>query len=399
MPEPEGSAFAGAWTLDAGVHYLNHGSFGACPREVLDHQAALRAELEREPVDFMNRRLLPRLAEVRSLLGRFTAADPDGFVFVRNATTGVNAALRAWELSAGDEVLATDHAYAACRKAAAWIAGQRGARLVTARVPFPLSSEDEVVEAVMAHVTPRTRVALLDHVTSPTALVFPLERLVPMLKDRGVEAIVDGALALGMLPLRLDALGAAFYTANAHKWLCAPKGTAVAWVRADLRDRIRPLVVSHGYDPDRGGLRFRDEWDWTGTDDPTGWLCIPRCIELMGSLLPDGWPGLMRRNHDLAVKARRILLEALDESTAPCPESMLGSMASVPLPAAHPASPAARLDGDALGTWARQHGVEGWFSSWHMPPGVLTRVSAQLYNHEEQYRALARLLPVMLREG
>jgi isopenicillin-N epimerase len=393
------SAAATGWMLDPGVHYLNHGSFGACPREVFEHQGLLREELEREPVDFINRRLPQRLAEVRARLGRFTAADPEGFVFVRNATTAVNAALRAWDLSPGDEVLATDHAYAACRKAAAWVASRRGARLVTAPVPFPISGADEVIASLMAHVTPRTRVALLDHVTSPTALVFPIERLVPMLKERGVESIVDGAHALGMVPLQLDRLGAAFYTSNAHKWLCAPKGAAVAWVRRDLRDRIRPLVVSHGYDPDRGGLRFRDEWDWTGTDDPTSWLCIPKCLDVLGGLHPEGLEGLMTRNHGMAVSARRILLEALQEGSAPCPESMLGSMASLSLPAAHPASPVARLDPDALGNWTRERGIEGWFSGWPSPSGKLTRISAQLYNDEEQYRALARLLPVMLREG
>jgi isopenicillin-N epimerase len=170
-------------------------------------------------------------------------------------------------------------------------------------------------------------------------------------------------------------------------------------VRADLRDRLRPLVVSHGYDPEQGGLRFREEWDWTGTDDPTSWLCIPKCLDVIAGLHPEGWPGLMRRNHEMALSARRILLASLDDAAAPCPDSMIGSMASVPLPAPHPGSPAARLDPWALAAWTRQQGIEGWFSWWPTPPGKMTRVSAQLYNDEEQYRALARLLPVMLREG
>jgi isopenicillin-N epimerase len=392
-------SLAAAWSIDPDVAYLNHGSFGACPRAVLERQAELRAELERQPTDFMIRRLPARLGEVRSVLGAFMGADPDGLGFVHNATTGVNAALRAWELSPGDEVLTTDHAYAACRKAAAWIAQQRRAHVVTARMPFPLAGPEEAAEAVLAAVTPRTRVALLDHVASPTAVVFPIERLVEALRERGVETIVDGAHALGMLPLALDRLGAACYTANAHKWACAPKGAAVLWVRSDLRDRIRPLVVSHGYDPSEGGLRFRAEWDWTGTDDPTAWLCIPESLRVMGSLLPGGWPAVMQRNHALALKARAIVCEALGVVPA-CPDEMVGSMASILMPAAAPGSPVARLDPDALAAWTRARGIESWFTDWPgAPGGKLVRVSAQLYNDEAQYRALAGLLKEALREG
>ena len=393
----EGSSFTRFWTLDPAVHYLNHGSFGAAPRAVLEHQVALAAELEREPVDFLARKLPGRLAEVRERLGAFMQADPEGLAFVPNATTGVNAALRSWPLSPGDEVLTTDHAYAACRKAAAWIAGRRGAKVVTAAVPFPLRGEDDVIEAVMAAVTPRTRVALLDHVTSPTALVFPIARLVAALRERGVETIVDAAHALGMVPNDLDRLGAACYTANAHKWLCAPKVAAVLWVRKDLRDRIRPLIVSHGYDPDEGGLRFRAEWDWTGTNDATALLCIPECLRVMEEMVPGGWPEVMRRNHDLAARARGILLKALGLEP-PCPESMLGSMAALPLPAKSRESLIVRLDPEALAAWTRERGIEGWFMHWPSAgSGKLTRVSAQLYNHEAQYEALARLLPELLR--
>lgn len=396
--QPGRSAHASLWTLDPGVAYLNHGSFGACPRPVLDFQSVLRAELEREPVDFLLRQLAARMAEVRVALGRFIAGDPEGLAFVPNATTGVNAALRAWDLHADDELLITDHAYGACRKAAEFIARQRGARMVIARVPFPVSGPDEVVEAVLAAATPRTRLALLDHVTSPTALVFPIQRLVDGLRQRGIETIVDGAHALGMVPLDLDRLGAACYTANAHKWLCAPKGAAILHVRHDLRDRVRPLVVSHGYDSQGGRVRFRDEWDWMGTVDPTSWLAIPESLRLLGGLLPEGWPGVMARNHGLALRARAILLEALGVEP-PCPEDMLGAMAAIPLPAADPESPVARLDQDALSAWCRARGIESWFFPWAVPGGKLVRASAQLYNHEEQYRALAALLVEALHGG
>ena len=390
---------AAHWALDPGVAYLNHGSFGACPTAVLEFQAALRSWLEREPVDFLARELGGRLAEARAALGLFIGADPEGLVFIPNATTAVNAALRSWPLNPGDEILTTDHTYGACRKAAEFVASRRGARVVVARVPFPLDDPGQVIEPVLAAISPRTRVALLDHVTSPTALVFPIQSLVDGLRQRGVEVIVDGAHALGMVSLDLDRLGAACYTANAHKWLCAPKGAAFLHVREDLRGRIRPLVVSHAYDPAGGGVRFREEWDWTGTDDPTPWLSIPECLGYLGGLVPGGWPGLMRRNHELALRAREILLAAFG-APAPCPSEMVGAMAAVPLPAAAPGSPVALLDQDALSGWSRNRGIESCFFPWSAAPGgKLVRVSAQLYNDEDQYLQLAALLGEALRAG
>jgi isopenicillin-N epimerase len=399
------SPFADRFVLDPSIHYLNHGSFGACPRDILEAQSALRAELERRPAEFMVKRLPGMLAEVRAELGRFAGADPEGFVFVRNATNAVNAVARSWDLRPGDEILTTSHSYGACRKALEFIAPRRGARLVVASLPFPIGGPDAIADAVLAAVTPRTRLAMLDHVTSPTAIVFPLERLVPALRERGVESIVDGAHALGMLPLALDRLGAAAYTANAHKWLCAPKGAAILHVREDLRRRIRPLAISHGYeggagDTDGAGtVRFREEWDWTGTDDPTPWLTIPACLRWLGELLPGGWPALVERNHALAVRGRSILLDAF-RAAEPCPEAMLGSTASVPLPEGAPESPVARLGPEALTIWARERGVEPvFFPSPVDPGGKLVRISAQVYNHEEQYRVLAATLIEGLRPG
>ena len=385
------SPFAGIWALDPGVHYLNHGSFGACPRPVLEFQADLRARIEREPVDFLHRQLGGRLAEARGALGAFVGAEPDGLAFVPNATYAVSAALRSWDLKPGDEVLTTDHAYGACRKALEFVAARRGSRVVVARVPFPLLGPDEIIRAMLEAVTPRTRLALLDHVTSPTALVIPLAKLVEPLRGRGVECIVDGAHALGMIPLELDRLGAACYTANAHKWLCAPKGAAFLHVRSDLRDHIRPLVISHGYEPGAAAVRFREEWDWTGTDDPTAYLSIPECLRVLGGLLPGGMAALMERNHSLVLRGRDIVLETLG-LVPPCPDALIGSMAALPLPAATPGSPVGRLGQDALAAWTRERGIESWFFPWPCPGGKLVRLSAQIYNHEEQYRALATLV-------
>jgi isopenicillin-N epimerase len=384
------SPWAELWALDPAVDYLNHGSYGACPRAVLAHQGELRARLEREPVDFLSRRLPGMLRAVRQALGGFVGADADDLAFVSNATTGVNTVLRSLPLRAGDELLTTDHCYAACRKAMEFTALGAGARVVVARVPFPCAGDDEVVSGVLEAVTPRTRLAVLDHVASPSALVFPIERLVRELSARGVDTVVDGAHALGMVPLDLRAWGVAYYTGNAHKWLCAPKGAAFLYVRRDRQAGLHPLVISHGYQQD-APARFVEEFEWTGTDDPTAVLGIAECLRFLGSLLPGGWPGLMARNHALALQAREAVCAALDVAP-PCPDSMIGSMASIPLPPPAEGAPARRLDQDALATWFRERGTETWFTPWPCPGGKLVRVSAQLYNHRGQYALLGGLL-------
>jgi isopenicillin-N epimerase len=392
------SPWAGLWPLDPAVDYLNHGSFGACPGAILEKQSELRERLEREPVDFLVRHAPAMYAEARAALGQFVGADPDDLAFIPNATTGVNAVVRSLAFSPGDEILTTDHAYGACRKALDYAADRAGVRVVVAKVPFPLRGEGDVVSAVLSVVTPRTRLAMLDHVTSPTALVFPIDALVAELSARGVDTLVDGAHGLGMLPLDLSRLGAAYYTSNAHKWLCAPKGAAFLHVRRDRQKGLHPVTISHGYAA--GEARFRDEFDWTGTIDPTPALTIPFCIEYLGGLVPGGWLALMETNRKLALRARGILLERLGGAAA-CPSAMVGSMAAAFLPTPSKESPLFGLDREQLADWTRARGSEPWFFDWPTGEGEggkLVRVSAQLYNSEEQYVALAGLLAEALRD-
>jgi isopenicillin-N epimerase len=381
------------WILDPHIDFLNHGSFGACPRAVLDVQQELRERLEHQPVQFMTRDLEPFLDASRRALAEFVGADPEGVVFVTNATTGANTVLRSFEFVPGDEILTTDHAYPACRNAIERVAMEREARVAVAPVPFPLEDPAQVVDAVLAAVTPRTRLALLDHVTSPTGLVWPLERLVPALEERGVAVLVDGAHAPGMLALDIAGLGASFYTGNCHKWMCAPKGAGFLWIRADRRGRIHPLVTSHGATsarPERSRLHL--EFDWVGTGDPTPFRCIPAAIATIGDLRPRGWPEVREHNRSLALAARRILCDALGVRV-PAPESMIGSLVSVPLPAGRPS-------GQVLAAWmdplqqvlVERERIEVPIFAHPAPPSRLLRVSAQLYNEPAQYQRLARAL-------
>ncbi len=386
------NALSALWPLEQGIVFLNHGSFGACPTEVLRHQAALRAEMEGEPVRFLSRELDDRLASARAALGAFIGADPDDLAFVANATGGVNAVLRSLALAPGDDLLTTDHAYGACRNTLDFVAARAGARVVVARLPFPLASPDDVVAAVTAAVTPRTRLAMLDHITSATGLVLPLARLVDALAARDVDTLVDGAHAPGMVPLDLRALGATYYSGNCHKWLCAPKGSAFLWVRRDRQERVHPLTISHGATarrPDRS--RFRLEFDWTGTSDPTGWLTVPKAIDYLGSLLPGGWPALMVKNRALALEARRLLCAAAGTSPV-CPDEMVGSLAAVALPDGPTSDIGWRRPDPLQARLFDAWGIEVPVISWPAPPRRLVRISAQLYNAPDDYTRLADAL-------
>ncbi|HEY1086733.1 MAG TPA: aminotransferase class V-fold PLP-dependent enzyme, partial [Archangium sp.] len=235
-----------AWQLDDSIHFLNHGSFGATPRAVLDHQRTLRDRLESEPVRFMVRELEPLLDASRSRLADFMGAQAGDLAFVGNATSGVNAVLRSLQFQPGDELVTTSHGYNACTNALHFVAERSGARVVIADLPFPVGDAQAIVDAVLAVVTPQTKLVLIDQITSPTALILPIDALVKTLEERGVPVLVDAAHAPGQVPLHLDATGASFTTGNLHKWVCAPKGCAFLHVRRDRQPLVRPTVISHG---------------------------------------------------------------------------------------------------------------------------------------------------------
>lgn len=336
---------------------------------------------------------LPRRLEfVREQVAPFVGVQPSDLVFARNATEAVNAVLRSLHFEVGDELLTTNHTYGACANTLRYVAQRVGAKLVVADVPFPLTERSAVVDAVVRRVTPKTRLALLDHVTSATGLVFPIQTLVRELRDRGVETLIDGAHAPGMVDLDIEAIGAAYYAANFHKWLCAPKGAAMLWVRRDMQGRIVPCVVSHGFAAPKE-QRFQEMFDWTGTSDPSAWLCIPDAMREMADLVSGGWRTIRKNNRDLALYARDVLCGALGIDK-PAPDDMIGALASIPLPP----GPMGRRPADGP---LYQALVQAGFETLVVPSpdgqGRLLRVSAQLYNSPDQYERLAQTLLVLLK--
>lgn len=395
----QNSDFQQFWSLDPSVTFLNHGSYGACPLPVQRAQQRFREQLERQPLRFFMREFEALLDASRRSLAAFVGVQADELVFVPNATTGVNAVLRSLSFNSGDELLTTNQEYNACRNALDFIASRTGATVVIATIPFPLESPHQIVEAVIERVSSKTRLALLDHVTSKTGLIFPIQQLVSELAARNVDTLVDGAHAPGMVPLNLNEIGATYYTGNCHKWLCAPKGAAFLYVRGDRQSAIRPLTISHGANSGRTDKsRFQLEFDWMGTDDPTAYLCIPEAIEFLGSLLPGGWTQLMENNRAKALWARQVLCEALNVSP-PCPDDMIGSMAVVPLP--HELS--GYEQAGQVREWpvlqdllCDRFNIEVPVIPWTTPFQQMVRVSAQLYNTPEQYQTLANALITLL---
>lgn len=406
-PIPPASDAARLFQLDPTLVFLNHGSFGSTPREIHAAQHQAQAHVERDPVRFFVEELDGAMDAARDALAPLLRASPGDLAFFPNATQAVATALDnlAPMLRPGDEVLATEHEYPACMNNLRRVAARAGARVVTAPVPFPLTSPEEVEREVLSRVTDRTRIALISHVTSSSGLVLPLAKLCGTLESRGVVTVADGAHGIGFVPLDLPSLGCSYYATNCHKWLFAPKGVAVLWCRPDRRAAafpgggpVRPMVLSNNAEkPKPGRDQFRTEFDYVGTTDLSAILTLPACVAF-ASRVAGGFDALMARNRALALEGRDIILRALGVP-APAPDIMLSALSTIPLPR-HDPDRAARLAArpslyhDALQDilirrWRIQVPV------WSTPPGSpnrVVRISAQIYNTRAQYEHLAAAL-------
>jgi len=380
-----GRAIRDQFLLDPEIAFLNHGSFGAVPRVVFAAQDTWRLRIERQPVTALIRELPGALRAVADEFGAFVGARGADVVFLDNVTAALNAVLRSLRLAPGDEILHTNHGYGAVNKAIRFVCAQSGATAVEARVPFPLKDSRQVVEAFAGSLSPRTRLAVLDHITSPTALVLPLAETIALCRERRVPVLVDGAHAAGQIPLNIAALGADYYTGNCHKWLFAAKGTGFLWVAPQRQADVHPLIVSWGH-----GESFARAFDWPGTRDFSAWLALTESIAFHRRL---GGEALMRRNGELAASAADLLYQAWGVAPA-APAGMRAAMVTLPLPTSQPGTRAlAERVHDRL---IDEYGVEVPVSDFG--GGLWVRISAQCYNELSDYERLADAILRIMRD-
>jgi isopenicillin-N epimerase len=324
---PSAGALRDVFLLDPSWIFLNHGSFGACPRPVFEVYQRLQLELERQPLEFLDRSYAARVDAARARLAGYLGADVDGLVFVPNTSTAVNTVARSLDLAPGDEVLLTDHEYGACHYALEAACQARGATAVVVPMPYPLSDPADVVAALAAAATPRTRAVFFSHLTSETAAILPVAEICRWATENGILSLVDGAHVPGQIPLDLAAIDPDAYMGNCHKWLCAPKGSAFLWVRADLREQVQPLVVSWGCVP---GASFAQRHGWRGTHDPAATLAVPSAIAFQDR---HNWPAVRARGHDLAARFGAAVAERYDVSAPyPAGSEWHAQMISVAIP-------------------------------------------------------------------
>ena len=380
----QGHAALEYFALDPAILYLNHGSFGATPLSVLAEQERWRTRMERNPVRFFTDDLPALLRGAAGEVAARFGGDADDWVFVENATSAANAVLDSIALNKGDVLVATSHAYGAVLKAMRRRASEAGAEVRIANVPAPVESGDQVVKAIANALCERTKLLIADHITSPTAAVFPVARIVAEARKADVPVFIDGAHVPGMLALDAPALGADWYTGNAHKWLFAPKGCAVLWTAPGRRGETHPAVTSHGW-----GAGYTAEFDWIGTRDPSPWLCFGA-----GAKAHDKFGGakLMARNIALAREAGDMLSARLKTVPA-APAGMQSSMTTVRLAPHGTLEKAWKLRRKL----ALEHGIEVPVSAFG--DGLWLRVSAQIYNERSDYERLGEALVRLLSDS
>jgi isopenicillin-N epimerase len=393
--EPQRLIVRELFLLRPDVVFLNHGSFGACPQPVFEAYQRWQLELERQPVEFLGRRFNDLMRAAREPLAAYVGADPDELVYVPNATTGLNIVARSLPLQPGDEVLASDHEYGALDRTWRFICRRRGARYVNQPLPLPVESAEQVVEALWAGVTSRTRVLFISHITSPTALILPVAELIRRAREANILTVIDGAHAPGQIGLDLHALGADFYAGNCHKWLCAPKGSAFLYARREVQDLVEPLVVSWGWQEDRPDRfdkpvrSFVDENEWQGTRDIAAYLSVPAAIAFQAE---HDWPQVRAACHELLRGGGRRIEELTGLPGVSRDEDLSGrhtwyaQMAAFPLPA---------CDGEAVQRRLyEEYQVEVPVIEWNGRQFV--RVSVQGYNTHADLEALLAALGELL---
>lgn len=395
LPAP--GPLAGHWNLGDDIVFLNHGSFGGCPSEVMKHREKLLWELAGDPMEFLLKRHQPLLGELTAALEDFTSAQPGSIVMVENATTGINTILRNLPLKRGDSVMVADQEYFSSANALRVLAEDLGLSVIKVEIPWPADPES-VLAAFQQAVEPGVRYAVVDHAVSSSGIVLPLKEIIGLLNSHGIGTVVDGAHGPGQLPLDLSGLGCVAYTGNCHKWLCSPLTSALLYVRPDYQEGFRPLVISHLPDEfDYGCSDFKVYFSWNGTPDPTPVLSVPSAMDYMEGLLPGGWEEVMDTNRSLALEGRDLICSALGTEPV-CPDSMVGSMASAVIPGPVPPRGRGLHWTDPLQKSLRDdYGIVVPVTRIRDGSVRLIRISAQLYNSIEQFEYLADALRAILR--
>lgn len=371
-----GHAIRDNWPLDPAVAYLNHGTVGVTPTSVLEAQAEIRARIERQPAKFMLRELKPALREAADAVAAFLGGAAEDWVFVDNATTGVNAVLRSLPLTPDDAVLINNQTYGGVKNAARFACRQAGARLDKADIPFPINGPDAAVAAIDAALTPETRLVLIDHIVSETGLVMPVAEMAALCHERGAKVLVDGAHAPGQIGVDVPALGVDWYVGNLHKWAFAPRGCGIMWCAADSQDGLHPPVISWGLDES-----YTAEFDWTGTRDPSAYLAAPAGIAFLEEL---GVDAAADYRHDLVRRATEMLRQRWDGPVG-APADMTASMALAALPDRFTADKeTAQALRDKL---LFEHDIEVPVLPWQ--ERLWARLSAQVYNELSDFERLA----------
>lgn len=384
------------WGLDPSLTFLNHGSYGSVPKAALKAQGALRERVERDPVRFYKVDLEHLLDDMRQSLGGFLGCRGNDLAPCANATYALCHILYATGLKPGDEVLITDHEYQSLANELERLCARTGAKVVQAKIPFPVQGPEQVVEAFLGAVTCKTRLAFISHITSGSSLVFPVAPIVKEFNRRGIDIVVDGAHSPGQIPVDIAALNPTYFVGSGHKWLSAPKGTGFVYVRPDKQAAFRPVCLSSRANkirPERA-LFLRD-FDYQGTDDYSATLTLPHSIAAMGSMLEGGWPALMRANHELVMAGRKVLCDILGGLgvTAPAPESMIGTMATLLIPEPDPqfANRPTKYDDALQDALYENHRIV--VPIWRLnDERRVVRISAQLYNSLDQYEKLGHAL-------
>ncbi len=372
--------------IDPEVTFLNHGSFGATPKPVFESYQRWQRELEKQPVEFLGRRATDLLAHAREILANYLGTVRDNLVFVTNATVGLNTVAHSLKLSMGDEVLTSDHEYGAIDRTWRFLSQKNGFKYINHAITLPVTTPDEFVNSFWQAVTPHTRVIFLSQITSPTAMIFPVQEICKRARLEGILTVIDGAHVPGQINLSLDELGADFYSGNLHKWLCAPKGSGFLFARPELQHLIEPLVISWGWESENPGpSRFVDYLEWTGTRDISAFLAVPDAIRYQEQ---HHWDQIKSFCHTLASETRqRISAITGLEPFYPDSEIWYAQMGSSPLP----------TDVDIVSLKVRlydEYHIEIPVIKWNGQN--LIRYSFQAYNSQEDVYALERALMNLL---